>query len=122
MNEREPKIGDLILVNSKVVKITSITDFAPGDHPDSPIRNDLTARRYSAAWGDRWSGIREDGTAYAAPLTMGRPVNRVVLLLDDEWLEVLATVILDQVEDGEVATLVECEAVAEADIPMARRR
>lgn len=38
---------------------------------------------------------------------MGKPVNRVVLWLDDEWMRVLQTVILDQVESGETAVLIE---------------
>lgn len=68
MDEREPKIGDLIIVGGNVVKITSITDFTPGSHAASPVRDDMPARRYRTGWGDRWSGVREDGTAYAPPL------------------------------------------------------
>lgn len=38
---------------------------------------------------------------------MGKPVNRVVLWLDDEWMNVLRTVILDQVQSDETAVLIE---------------
>lgn len=67
LTERIERTMIEILVDGKWTELRERVDYAPGEHPDSPIRNDIPAREWRTAHGSRWSGLRPDGTAYHEP-------------------------------------------------------
>jgi hypothetical protein len=65
----EPKALDWIICREFSGPVIVVLDYAAGDHPDSPIRNELPAREWVTESGSRWSGIQSDGTATNPPVT-----------------------------------------------------
>lgn len=54
---RVAEVGDLVLVGGEYRTVQAIVDWAPGEHPDSPIKNELPARQWFTFGGSRWSGM-----------------------------------------------------------------
>jgi hypothetical protein len=54
--------------NGRSARTIRVVDHPAGEHPDSPIRNDIPAREWITTHGSRWSGIRPDGQPAHPPL------------------------------------------------------
>lgn len=72
MTEDRRLIGRTIIVGWDYSAVRAIIDHAPGEHPGSPIRDDLPAREYVTSIGSRWTALRPDGTPQCPPTPQPR--------------------------------------------------
>lgn len=49
-------VGDVVFRAGTYVQVDVITRYAPGMHPDSPIRDDYVATEIRTELGSRWFG------------------------------------------------------------------
>ena len=52
--------GDWIICRGDWARVLEIETYPPGAHPDSPIRNDWAATKYTTRRGARWKGENPD--------------------------------------------------------------
>jgi hypothetical protein len=60
-NDPTLKAGDFVFCRGTYQKVRLIRTHAPGMHPHSPIRNDMSAREVVTDVGSRWRGIQGEG-------------------------------------------------------------
>lgn len=48
--------GDVVIAGGRFMPVKQVSFHAPGEHPESPIKNDMHAVRVHTDNGDRWSG------------------------------------------------------------------
>jgi hypothetical protein len=53
------KRGDIIISNGRYQEVDDVVHHAPGEHPHSPIKNDMAAVEIRAGGHSRWSGMGE---------------------------------------------------------------
>ena len=53
------KRGDIIISGGRYEEVHDVVTHAPGEHPHSPIKNDMAAVEIRTAGGSRWSGMGE---------------------------------------------------------------
>lgn len=49
-------VGDYVICMGEYARVTAVRDYAPYQHPGSPIYNDMHAREVETTIGSRWFG------------------------------------------------------------------
>ena len=71
MHQAQP--GDITIAGGKKAIVQEVHHHAPGEHPQSPIRNDLHAVEVKTDQGSRWGGVNTPTEEFRNDLGVYRP-------------------------------------------------